>query len=165
MIRSLRALVFTLVPCAIAAVPCTSQAATPAQTIHGLVGQWNCITSDTDHKTWHTTTTDTMYGPWLQMRSAYRAQNDQPAGSVVKFFGFDSDQQRWIVASFGSSGDFYVIDSKSPNFDGSQWEDVDPADTGTAKVEVQSSNQYTFDARVPSGAGHVYGSHTICRRI
>jgi hypothetical protein len=83
---------------------------------------------------------------------------------MVKFFGFDSDQGRWIVTSVDTSGEFYVIDSKSKTFDGSRWEDAYPADAGTAEVKIHSSDEYTFEAHVPIGRGQAYRSHTICKR-
>jgi hypothetical protein len=151
--------------CVVAAYPCASQAATPAQTIHEMVGNWSCVTSDANHKTWHVVAKYAMFGPWLRMNAEYPAQNGQRSGSIVKYFGYDSDQGRWIVTSVDTSGEFYVIDSKSKTFDGSQWEDTYPADTGTAAVKVQNADEYTFDARIPIGGGHDYRSHTICRRI
>ncbi len=105
-----------------------------------------------------------MFGPWLRMSAAYPAQNGQQAGAIVKFFGYDSDQGRWIVTSVDTSGQYYVIDSKSKTFDGSRWEDAYPADAGTAAVKVRNSNEYTFDASVPIGGGQAYRSHTICKR-
>jgi len=161
----MRVLLPAIVSCAIAVVPCPSRAATPAQTIHQLVGSWNCVTTDTNHKAWRVVAKYSKFGSWLQMRAAYPAQNGQRPGSIVKFFGFDSDQGRWIVTSVDTSGEFYVIDSKSKTFDGSRWEDAYPADVGTAAVKVQSSNEYTFDAQVPIGGGHDYQSHTICKRM
>jgi len=163
--RPMRALLSAIASCAIMIFPCASQAATPAQTIHLLVGTWSCVTNDSNHKTWHVVTTDTTFGPWLQMSSSYQAQNGQRAGSIVKFFGFDSDQSRWIVTSVDTSGEFYVIDSKSKNFDGSQWKDAYPVDSGTAAVTVQGSKAYTFDPRLPIGGGRMYQSHTVCKRI
>jgi hypothetical protein len=151
----MRALLPANSSCAIVIFPCMSQATTPALTIHLLVGTWSCVTTDSNHKTRHVVTKDSLFGPWLQMRSSYKAQNGQKAGSIVKFFGFDSDQSRWIVTSVDTSGEFYVIDSTSKAFDGSKWEDAYPVDSGTAAVTVQGSNAYTFDARLPIGGGHM----------
>jgi hypothetical protein len=164
-IRSSRVHLAAIALFVIAVVPRASQAASPAQTIRGLVGRWTCVTDDTDHKTWHAIAEDKMYGPWLQMTSTFPDQNGQKAGTSVKFLGFDSNEGRWIVTSVDSSGVFYVIDSKSRTFDGSHWQDVYPADRGTASVRVQSSSEYTFDASLPSGGGHAYASHTICERV
>lgn len=163
--RSIRALLPAVMSCAVAMFPSPSRAVTPAATIHQMVGTWSCVTTDTNHKTWHVIATYAMFGPWLRMSANYPNQNGQRAGSLVKFFGFDSDQNRWIVTSVDTSGEFYVIDSTSKTFNGSQWEDAYPSDAGTAAVKVQNSNEYTFDARFPIAGGQAYRSHTTCKRM
>lgn len=138
-------------------------AATPQQTIRDLAGRWSCATQ-AGNITLRATTVNAMYGPWLRLNASYPAQHDQPAGTAVKFLGYDTAHKRWIVSSVDDSGGYYVIYSNSPAFDGSRWNDGYPADGGTASIRVVSANEYIFDAANPDGHGHMSQTHTICTR-
>jgi hypothetical protein len=137
---------------------------TPQQTIAGLVGTWNCVTHDAQHRTWQASATDTLYGPWLRLDARAPAQHGQAASTAVKFLGYDADSRRWTITSIGDDGEYYVLSSTSPQFDGSQWTDAYPADNGTKSIHVQNANQYTFDSANPDGHGHVVRAHTVCVR-
>ena len=138
---------------------------TPQQTIRGMVGKWSCVTHDDTNKEWRASTTDSIYGPWLRLNESYGAQNSEPAGTAVKFLGFDSSHRRWIVTSVDSSGGYYVIYSASHSFDGSKWKDGFPADKGTASIKVVNPNIYVFNAASPDERGRISKSHTVCTRI
>ncbi|HEY2473791.1 MAG TPA: hypothetical protein VGI19_03225 [Candidatus Cybelea sp.] len=121
---------FSILLCAVALT-----AVTPQQTIRGLSGRGTCVTHDGDTALGATTVNE-MYGPWLRLTASYPAQRGQPAGTAVKFLGYDPGNRRWVVSSIDDSGGYYVIYSDSPAFNGSRWRDGYPADGGTANIRV-----------------------------
>lgn len=84
--------------------------------MQSLVGTWNCISHGSDKKTYRETDTDAMYGNWLRIDASYPAQNGQPAGTGVTFFGYDSKNKRWVVTGVGTDGSYFTASSTSPAF-------------------------------------------------
>jgi len=137
---------------------------TPQQTIHNLVGTWNCVTHDSMHKTWHETDVSAMYGSWLRIDATYPAQNGQHAGTGVAFFGYDSHRGRWLITSVDTLNDYSTGYSTAHAFNGALWHDAYPADGGTATTHTASANQYSVDSSGPDGHGHTVTSHQVCTR-
>jgi len=93
------------------------------------------------------------------------AQNGQAAGSTTKFFGHDDTLKEWIVMSADDSGGYYLMRSVSPDFDGSRWRDVYPADGLLGYVRVINSASYAFDSEKQIGSTLTQISHTTCLRL
>lgn len=164
MIRSFR----VALPAAVAAGILTTTiawAASPQQsTIQSFVGTWSCVTHSSDNKTYRETDTDAMYGNWLRIDAAYPAQNGQPAGTGVTFFGYDSKNKRWVVTGVGTDGSYFVSTSTSPAFNGSHWSDQYPADHGTAVLHMTQATQYSMDMQNPGAKGKMMTQHAVCTR-
>jgi hypothetical protein len=167
MIRWLRCSAITAIAiCALASSAGFASAATSSQqaTVQGLVGNWTCITHESDNKTFRESDIDTMYGNWIRVNSSYPAQNGQPAGTGATFLGYDARNKRWIVTGVGTEGSYFTAYSNSPNYDGSKWVDAYPNDHGTALVHVISSTQYSLDTTNPGAQGKTVTAHTVCTR-
>lgn len=166
MVRSVRCMttafigIFALLTSAAALSATSSQQAT----LRSFVGSWTCLTHSSDNMTFHESDVDTMYGNWLKVDSEYPAQNGQPAGTGVTFFGYDPKNKRWIVTGVGNEGSYFTAYSNSPNYDGAKWIDAYPNDHGTAIVHVTSNNRYTLDTTAPGAAGKTMTQHAVCTR-
>jgi hypothetical protein len=151
---------------ALAATIATVSAATSSQQqqLQGFVGTWSCVTHTADNKSYRETDTDTMYGNWLRVASAYPAQAGAPAGTATTFVGYDSKHTHWIVTGVGTDGSYFTSYSNSPAFDGSKWIDAYPNDHGTALFHMPSSASYTMDTTGPDQKGKMSSSHTVCTK-
>jgi hypothetical protein len=148
-----------------ATLPSLAIAASPQQaTVRSLVGTWSCITHGSDKKTYRETDTDAMFGNWLRIDSAYPAQNGQPAGTGVTFFGYDAKNKRWVVTGVGTDGSYFMASSTSPAFDGAKFSDQYPNDHGTAVLHMSSSAQYSMDTQGPGSNGKMMTQHVVCTR-
>lgn len=140
-------------------------AASPQQTtLQGFVGIWSCITHSSDNKTYRETDSDTMYSDWVRINATYPAQNGQPAGTGVTFFGYDSKKKQWVVTGVGTDGSYFVATSTSPAFNGSAWSNQYPADHGTAVLHMARSTQYSMDMQTPGKNGKMMTQHAVCTK-
>ena len=142
-----------------------SRALTPQQTIHDLVGKWACTTRLSNGQTWHDTTANSTFGSWLRMSVSFPPQNQQSGGTSIKFLGHDDARKQWIVMSVDDSGDYYLMHSASPAFDGSRWIDAYPPDGLTGDVHVVNPDSYTFDSEKRGAHGLIPISQTTCVRL
>lgn len=161
--HSFRSVAALLAVAFIAVFPGVAGAASAQQaTLQKFVGTWTCVTT-TGKQTYRETDVDTMYGNWVRSSGSYPAQGGQPAGTSTTFFGYDGKSARWVVTGVGTNGSYFTASSSSPNFNGSSWSDIYPADHGGAVIHMASS-QYTMDSHDPDGKGKMSTSHTVCKK-
>jgi hypothetical protein len=142
----------------------SAAAGSPQATVQGLVGNWTCVSHSSDNATFQESDVDTMYGKWLKIVSTYAAQMGAPAGTGTAFFGYDARNRRWIVTGAGTSGDYYVNYSNSPDFDGAKWHDGYPDRHGTAVMHLTAFTRYTIDSVGPNPQGKDVTAHEVCVR-
>ena len=142
-----------------------ASAAASAQqaTVKSLTGNWTCVTHTSDGKTWHESDANTMWGTWLKVDATYPAQNGQPAGTGMTFFGYDAKHSRWIVTSVDTGGGYSSSYSNSPAWSGSKWHDGYPNNNGSGSVTA-SANQFVIDGSGPNDQGKVVTSHEVCSK-
>lgn len=132
-------------------------------TVKALTGNWTCVTHGSDGKTWRESDVNTMWGRWLKVSGTYSAQNGEPAGNDMTFFGYDDKHGRWIVSTVDSAGFYGLNYSTSSAWAGSKWHDGYPNDGGGATVSV-SKNQFVIDGSGPNDQGKTITSHQVCTR-
>lgn len=139
-------------------------ASTAGKAVHVLVGTYHCMDHQSTGQTWRFTSVNDAFGAWLRVHVTYPPQNGAAGDKATTFVGYDPGAKRWNIVGVDVDGSYFARSSRSPAFDGSQWQDEYPRDGGKAVVRTFGSSRYTFDLTIPAAKGSPLRSHVVCTR-
>jgi hypothetical protein len=147
----------------IAVMLCTIAVA-PTPSAQVLTGTYACRDTGNQGPDWHFTSENISFGQWVRAKTSFPPQNGTGANISQAFVGYDRGAKRWNIVVINDDGSYYTRYSTSPQLNGSQWKDLNPADGGTAVITLPNSKQYVFDFHGAPKGGKIEHDRVVCTK-